>query len=156
MRHRSRAVAGVGSLIAGLVLSGGAPAPVTGGVEVRIEVTDLRNAQGMVMACMTRDEARFPRCRGDAASYRVSVPAPAAGDSVTIAFSHVAPGRYAVALLHDENENGEADRAAMIPREGYGFSRDAPVRMGPPHFAAAAFPVGSQPVHQTIRMRYML
>ena len=43
----------------------------------------------------------------------------------------------------------------FMPREGYGFSRDAPVRMGPPKFGEAEFDVGSEPVSLTIRMRYM-
>ena len=67
------------------------------------------------------------------------------------------PGRYAIALLHDENENGKADRAlGMMPREGFGFSRDAPVRMGPPKFHDAAFEMVSQDRQMTIKMRYML
>ena len=80
-----------------------------------------------------------------------------AGRSVTLEFEGVRPGRYAIALLHDENGNGKADRAlSLMPREGYGFSRDAPVRMGPPSFEQAAFEVGPARVSQTIRMRYML
>jgi len=79
------------------------------------------------------------------------------GAAQVLRFRNVAPGTYAIALLHDENGNGRADRAlSMIPREGFGFSRDAPVRFGPPSFAAAAMEVGSVAVHQTIRMRYML
>jgi len=103
---------------------------------------------------MTSHPDRFPRCRGDADAYALVVPANA---PVTLDFGRVAPGRYAIALLHDENGNGKADRAlSLMPREGYGFSRDAPVRMGPPRFAQAAFDVGRAPVRQTIRMRYML
>ncbi|WP_347302539.1 DUF2141 domain-containing protein [Croceibacterium sp. TMG7-5b_MA50] len=127
------------------------------GVTVRVAVTALRNHDGVVMACMTTNEGLFPRCRGDTASYRANVPAGSAPETVTITFTDVRPGTYAIALLHDENGNGKADRAiSMIPREGYGFSNDAPVRMGPPKFDAAAFTVGAQPVRQTIRMRYML
>jgi len=68
----------------------------------------------------------------------------------------VSPGRYAVSLFHDENANGKLDKMVMIPREGFGFSRDAPVHFGPPSFSAAAFDVGAMPVRQAIRMRYML
>jgi len=124
------------------------------GSEVKVTVTGLRSHEGVVRACMTTDSHRFPRCQGSAGSYRLVVPA---DGTVVLSFAHVTPGRYAIALLHDENENGQADRAAgMIPREGYGFSRDAKVRMGPPRFDAAAFDVGPAPVRQTIRMRYML
>ena len=103
---------------------------------------------------MTPLPERFPRCRGDESAYRTVVPAK---ETLTLTFPAVAPGRYAIALLHDENDNGKADRAlGMMPKEGYGFSRDAKVRMGPPKFDEAAFEVGSKPVNQTIRMRYML
>jgi uncharacterized protein (DUF2141 family) len=59
---------------------------------------------------------------------------PAASNDV-IAFQHVLPGRYAVALFHDENANGRMDKMLMMPREGFGFSRDAPIRL-----ARRAFP----------------
>ena len=126
----------------------------TAGVEVVVEVTNLRNTRGTVMACMTSDEDRFPRCRDDAHSHRVTVPAAA---TLVLRFHDVAPGTYAIALLHDENSNGRSDRAlSMIPREGFGFSRDAKVRMGPPSFADAAITVNGTALRQTIRMRYML
>lgn len=117
--------------------------------------TGLRNGHGVVRACMTGDITRFPRCSNAAKSYH------AVGDAagrVTLTFSDVQPGRYAIALLHDENANGKADRAAMmIPREGFGFSRDAKVRFGPPKFGEAAFDVNpGESETLTIRMRYML
>ncbi|QZH76640.1 MAG: DUF2141 domain-containing protein [Erythrobacter sp.] len=124
------------------------------GVQVTIEVTNLRNHDGTVRACMTRDAARFPRCQDSTQGYRVALPA---GEATVLRFNDVAPGTYAIALLHDENGNGRADRAlGMMPREGFGFSRDAAVRMGPPSFDEAAITVGSSAVRQTIRMRYML
>lgn len=149
MRHRPRALLALGCLTAAPLLLG---ADGDGGVTV--EVTGLRSTKGVVRACMTSHPDRFPRCRGDSNAYGLVVPA---DRSVTLEFAGVAPGRYAIALLHDENNNGQADRAlSLMPREGYGFSRDAPVRMGPPSFDQAAFEVGSAHVRQTIRMRYML
>ncbi len=124
------------------------------GVDVTVEITNMRNTDGVVRACMTRDADRFPRCQDSAQGYRVVVPA---GEATTLHFRDVQPGTYAIALLHDENGNGRADRAlGMMPREGFGFSRDARVRMGPPDFDDAAIVVGSSPITQTIRMRYML
>jgi len=65
-------------------------------------------------------------------------------------------GDYAISLFHDENANGKLDTVMMIPKEGFGFSRDARVVFGPPRFAAAAFRVGSAPLSQHIRLRYFL
>ena len=115
----------------------------------------LRNSKGVVRACMTGEVAHFPSCKNPAASYNLVGDA---ADSVTLTFRDVKPGRYAIALLHDENDNGKADRAAMmIPTEGFGFSRDARVRFGPPKFGEAAFDVAPGTNQKlAIRMRYIL
>ncbi|WP_337189590.1 DUF2141 domain-containing protein [Aurantiacibacter rhizosphaerae] len=124
------------------------------GAQVTIEITNMRNHEGVVRACMTRDADRFPRCQGSTQGYHVVVPA---GQATTVRFNNVAPGKYAIAVLHDENDNGKADRVlGMMPREGFGFSNDAPVNMGPPAFSEAAIDVGATSMRQTIRMRYML
>ena len=118
-----------------------------------MSVVDLRNAEGVVRACLTDDARNFPKCAGEAHVRRAV--AQATGE-VTLRFEGVAPGRYAIALIHDENNNNRMDRALMMmPKEGYGFSRDAKVVLGPPKFDAAAFDVGTEPVQQSIRMRYM-
>ncbi len=151
MRHGSRPFAALSlALAAGTLLTGAA----SGGTTVSITVTDLRNTKGVVRACMTDNAKVFPKCREDANSFRAVVDA---AGTVTFKFEHVPPGTYAIALLHDENNNGKSDRALMMmPKEGYGFSRDAKVRMGPPSFKSAAFEVANQPLSQTIKMRYML
>jgi uncharacterized protein (DUF2141 family) len=142
---------------AGLALAGAAAtlgaAPAQAG-EVVITVTDLRSTKGVVRACMTTREDIFPKCIKDPGSHRTVVPA---GEKIEIRFTGVKPGNYAIALLHDENDNGKADRAmGMMPKEGYGFSRDAPVRMAPPKFRDAVFAQGEGTNRLTIRMRYFL
>jgi uncharacterized protein (DUF2141 family) len=128
-------------------------APALAG-EVVITVTDLRSTKGVVRACMTTREDIFPKCIKDPNAYRVVVPAAA---KVEIRFTGVKPGNYAIALLHDENNNGKADRAmGMMPKEGYGFSRDAPVNMAPPKFKDAVMAIGEGLSRLTIKMRYFL
>lgn len=159
MQNGSRAGKALLALVTAALL--GAPAAqlsaqtaAAHGTQVVIEVANLRNADGVVRACMTRDSQRFPRCQNSAQGYRTVVPA---GEAATLRFNNVQPGTYAIALLHDENDNGKADRVlGMMPREGFGFSNDAPVNMGPPSFGEAAIRVGARELHQTIRMRYML
>lgn len=118
-----------------------------------IDISKLRSTKGAVLACMTTNSKIFPRCREDPASYRTVVKANAAQQLV---FKNVKPGRYAIALLHDENNNGKADRAlGMMPTEGFGFSRDAKVRMGPPSFKSAAFDYAGPTKSMAIKMRYL-
>lgn len=150
MRHRPwpflKLAAGIG--LAG-ALSGAAPAAS----DVSATVTGLRSTRGQVLACLTTRPDAFPDCAKDPEAHTLTVPA---GASITLDFGPVHPGRYAVSLVHDENGNGKLDTRLMIPREGFGFSRDAPVRMGPPRFERAAFAVEREAVQLEIRMRYIL
>ncbi len=150
MRHGSRSFA---LALSACALLGGASPPSTS--DVTITATGLRNHKGVVRACMTGQIAHFPSCDDPASSYQAVEDA---AGNVTLTIRGVAPGRYAIALLHDENGNGKADRAAMmIPREGFGFSRDAKVRFGPPKFREAAFDVAPGAREKlVIRMRYLL
>ena len=105
------------------------------------------------MGCLTTQPRAFPDCAKDPASHKLAVPVTAS--TVRLEFGPVAPGRYAISVLHDENGNGKADMALFMPKEGFGFSRDAPVRFGPPSFNSAAFAVAEASVQLSVRMRYM-
>jgi len=142
---------GSGALLL-LGLAGGTVGAAAPGAEVVVRVEGLRSESGQILACLTANPRQFPDCRRDPAAHKLSVPA---RRGATIDFGRIGSGRYAIALLHDENGNGRADMTMMIPREGFGFSRDAPARFGPPTFDRAAFAIGDTPVSQMIRMRYI-
>jgi uncharacterized protein (DUF2141 family) len=127
-------------------------APVETG-EVTVPVSGLRSTSGQVLACLTTQAKGFPDCTRDAAARKLAV---SADGVVTFRFSALPPGRYAISLLHDENGNGKADMMLILPREGFGFSRDAAVRLGPPKFATAAFAVDGDAVTVPVRMRYII
>ncbi|MEA1648084.1 DUF2141 domain-containing protein [Nitrospirillum sp. BR 11164] len=64
-------------------------------------------------------------------------------------------GRYAVALFHDENDNGHFDTTMLgIPAEGYGFSNNPTLYLGPPNLDKVRIPVqaGDNPV--SVLMKY--
>jgi uncharacterized protein (DUF2141 family) len=57
-------------------------------------------------------------------------------------FAKVPPGEYAVAVVHDENDNGELDNGFLgLGGEGYAFSNDARPLFGRPAFERAKFTV---------------
>ena len=146
---------GLALVIGAGLATGSAPAAASNnGATITITVTDIRNSEGVVRACMTTKESIFPRCKRDPNSHSATVDAKG---TITLRFTNVAPGDYAIALLHDENEDGKANRVlGMAPKEGFGFSRDAPVRMAPPDWDDAVFSVGSSDQSLTIKMRYFL
>lgn len=66
------------------------------------------------------------------------------------------PGEYALSVIHDENDNGRLDTILKVPREGFGFSRNPAIRMGPPRFDETRFEIATDPVAQSVRIRYIL
>ncbi|OYZ30574.1 MAG: hypothetical protein B7Y31_12650 [Novosphingobium sp. 16-62-11] len=78
-----------------------------------------------------------------------------ASEAGTLVIRDVMPGRYAIVLLHDENSNKKMDKTLFLPKEGFGFSRDAPVKMSAPKFEAAAFEVTGAPVRIKMKVRYL-
>ncbi len=125
---------------------------VPAGGDVSATVTGLRSSKGQVLACLTAKPKAFPNCDKDPDALALTVPA---NRTVEIDFGVVPHGEYAIALIHDENANGRLDKRLIVPREGFGFSRNAPVGLGPPSFGNAAFAVDADSEHLTIRMRYL-
>lgn len=125
-----------------------APAPAS----LEIEVEGLRNARGVIHACLTQRQRDFPDCENDPQALTTTVSARAAA----LRFAGFAPGQYAVTLFHDENENARLDKLIGIPREGFGFSRNPAIRFGAPRFSQAEFGMSAGLTRQTIRMRYLL
>jgi len=144
---------GCAVLTGALATSLAARASEPAGNDLRIDVSGLRNAKGKVHACLTQDRAYFPDCKADARALRVSV---AASDASELRFDALAVGSYALSIIHDENGNGKLDTFARIPREGYGFSRNPPMRFGPPRFDEARFNLLPGRNRQAVRVRYLL
>lgn len=71
-------------------------------------------------------------------------------------FVDLPPGSYAVALFHDENDNGRLDKRFGIPTEGFGFSNNPHLWFGPPSFKAARVALTAGRVDETVRLTYLL
>ena len=96
----------------------------SGGFDLALKVFD--NPDGFV-----RDTGRFL-----GASIRADT-----GIRRTV-FSSLPPGRYAVIVFQDSNRDGRIDKNILgIPKEAYGFSRNASGFLGPPSFEDAAIDV---------------
>ena len=63
-------------------------------------------------------------------------------------------GKYAIAVYHDKNVNGELDSNLLgIPKEAYGFSNNARGRFGPASWKDAHFEITSQQYSMTITIK---
>lgn len=70
-------------------------------------------------------------------------------------FEDIPPGKYAIAVIHDEDMNGKLETNLLgIPTEGYGFSNDAKSLIGVPSFSDASFPYDGQSLDLTMSLHY--
>jgi uncharacterized protein (DUF2141 family) len=118
---------------------------------LEIDVAGLRSTKGIILICLTANPASFPDCEGGKDSRLMRVFANKAG---AIEVKGLAPGNYAISLVHDENANGRLDKAILIPREGFGFSRNPKITFGPPKFSAVEVNVGQGDVKIPVKMKY--
>jgi uncharacterized protein (DUF2141 family) len=116
--------------------------------ELRVAIEGIRSTRGTVMIGLYDNAEGFARAVNAADSMAllieptryaaVALRANAAARNA-VSFSKVDPGRYAVIVFHDENNNTKLDRGVFgVPTEPYGFSNNARVFFGAPSFDAAA------------------
>ena len=120
---------------------------------IDLAISGLRSEKGNVLICLSANPEYFPDCSEDRKARKLKISASEA-DRVQIA--GVKPGTYAVALIHDENANGKMDLRLFLPREGFGFTNNPKIGMGPPKFKSAQFTVGSDDASHAVRMKYIL
>ena len=117
--------------------------------ELRVKVVGITAQTGTIsMAVMDSDAAWAGKGKPITGRH-----AKVTGDTLEIAFADLAPGKYAIRLMHDENDNGKLDTNLVgMPTEGYGFSNNPRV-MRAATFDEAAFEVPADGAAITIVMR---
>ena len=119
---------------------------------LRITVIGMRSATGNITITIYPDESdHFLDGKYKLARQSLPIVLPA----TSACFVVPAPGYYAVALFHDENDNHHFDTSSLgIPTEGYGFSNNPTLYLGPPGLGRVRFSVhaGANPV--AIQMKY--
>ncbi|WP_236517781.1 DUF2141 domain-containing protein [Sandaracinus amylolyticus] len=122
------------------------------GARLFVHVSGLRNDRGAALVALYDGEG-FPD-HPERAKHHGAVPI--ASGRAELVFDEVAPGRWAAALLHDEDLDLHMDLSRVgLPLEGLGGSRDREWRLGLPRFEKAAFDVIPGDNHLALRPRYL-
>lgn len=129
------------------------PASAVVASSVGLSISGLRSDKGDVLVCLSANPKYFPDCSKDKLARKIKVDAE---DAASVNITNVVPGTYAVALIHDENANGKMDMRLFLPREGFGFSRNPKIGMGPPKFKSAQFVVDGGVSNHAVEMKYIL
>ena len=129
---RATAVLGIAFYVAAIAVAAAVQA-----TELRVAVDGIRGDKGKIMVALhtPKPNVKFPDSAGTvAAQWRT-----AGVGKLEFVFADLPPGRFAVAVYHDENDNDVLDVNLIgIPKEGYAFSQNARGFAGPPSFDAAA------------------
>ena len=124
-------------------------ADAPGSLYVRID--NVRNTKGRVSLLLFRSSTGFPDNPPSAVASR-SLPV---NEDGIYKFDRLPPGKYALSVIHDENENARLDKNVLgIPREGYGFSGNPKALFGPPGFDMVAFSFDGSSFELSVKLIY--
>lgn len=120
---------------------------------IHVEILNIENSTGTVSCALFKSPEGFPTEFLHSATNIMMLTV--RDTKARCNFLDVPPGTYALAVIHDENKNGELDANFLgVPTEGYGFSSGATASMSAPSFEAASFPYRGQNLELTIRLNY--
>ncbi len=115
------------------------------GIDITITIENVNSDEGKILAGLHTEET-FMKGMG-VQNLQSSIK----DGMVTLTFSDVAPGDYAIMAMHDANENNRMDyQSNGMPIENYGMSGND-MTMGPPTFNSAKFTVSDEDLEMNIR-----
>ena len=118
-----------------------------------MKILNIKNSTGTIACALFESSEGFPKDYLHSATNIMSIKI--RGKQASCDFQDIAPGTYALAVIHDENMNGKIDTNLVgIPTEGYGFSNDAKAMFSAPSFSAARFPYDGRTLDLTISLHY--
>ena len=111
--------------------------------EVRIIVSNIEEKRGTIHYGVYNNPKLFPDERGKILGGFEDV-SRVIKDGLLI--DDLEESNYAIAIFHDKNSNNKFDTFFSIPKEKFGFSKNARVFLGPPKFEDASFFVGQNSI----------
>lgn len=133
------------SLAAVAALSLAAPAMAG---DVTITLTGVQARGGVLLAAL-QTQGQFMQPTG---TYGDRVVDPTPG-TVRVTFRNVAPGDYALTVLHDEDGDGQMKMNGYMPAEGWAMINGDSLR-GPPTFEHVKFTVAATGTDLSVPMSY--
>lgn len=113
-------------------------APLTASASLTIRFEQLVAPTGQIMMSVFDNEAAHDGGGKPVRTAMVKVD----GTSAAITFTDLAPGRYAIKVLHDVDGDGQMKTNPFgMPLEPFAFSNDAKPEGGPARWQAASFDV---------------
>ncbi|MFH1811515.1 MAG: DUF2141 domain-containing protein [Pseudomonadota bacterium] len=118
-------------------------APAVTGAELVVVVTGVTSREGVLLVALYDSKQAWLKPAKAVQVQRV----PPSGARAEFRFAGLAPGTYAVGVVHDENRNDKLD-FSFFPwphiEEAAGMSNNPTSSVGPPSFRESSFSLGLQ------------
>jgi len=155
-------IGGVLSVIACMALLGSAVAPsraqtpscaAAGKPRLNVTVENVRSNRGeLIIELYANDPDGFLSAEGRVERVHWKAQSPVTKACILAP----EPGPFAVVIYHDENSDGRFNRSMLgIPTEGFGFSNNVRVLLGPPSLSSVLIDVPRGETSLEVRLRYM-
>lgn len=109
-------------------------------LSLKVEVKGLQNSKGSIQFALYNTQGSIPD-ESFKKTFRILIGL-IINESSLVTFKNLPPGRYAVNILHDENNNGKIDKGLIFPKEGIGFSNYQSIGLkNRPDFSKASFEI---------------
>ena len=122
------------------------------GYTVFITITNVRNKKGRIQLQLYKDHASFSEQK-PFKELHISKSS-MSGNTLKYRLTGLPKGTYGMALLDDEDKDGEMDYSWMMPSEGFGFSNYVHASWSKPHFNDFKFNL-NEDKKVTMKIRYM-
>ena len=121
--------------------------------EIVVNIDGFKTDQGKCLLSLFNNKKGFPS-NPDKAVYitfgRIQ------NRKLTLILKDIAIGEYAIAVVHDENDNNKLDTNFLgMPKEGIGVSNNAKSIMGPPSYEDSKFQLKEDGLVTNIKIKYL-
>lgn len=118
--------------------------------EINIEITNILNKNGDMKIGLYNKAEDFSKID----KFYKEVIIKISSKTIKYKFTNIPNGTYAIAIFHDENQNGKIDKNILgMPQEGYGFSNNIRPSFRSANFEESKFELNKSKV-LSIKMGY--
>lgn len=118
---------------------------------LQLSIDNLQSGLGTVHVALYDREETFAK---SLKPFRLNIYDLSSNLAMPLLLDSLPYGRYAVAIYHDENGNGDLDKNIFgIPVEPYGFSNNPRAKWSAPNFEDISFTVDQDPLKLSVTVK---
>lgn len=125
-----------------------APTPLS---SISLAIDNLKSSHGNIHIAVYDTEEKFAK---SLTPFRLKIHKTPTEGPLQLHLDSLPYGRYALAVYHDENGNGDLDKNLLgIPKEPYGFSNNPRAKWSAPSYEETSFELGAEGLKLAVSLK---